>query len=95
MSEPAPDLPSWFYGILIAAIGSLSAGLVKLFYMIRGDASDRIESLKREVVEQRTEIDELRDEAKACHEDRLEIWKALAQLNGGVVPGRPKPTGEA
>ena len=76
MSDPAPDLPSWFYGILIAAIGSLSAGLVKLFYMIRGDASDR-------------------DEAKACHEDRLEIWKALAQLNGGVVPGRPKSTGEA
>lgn len=94
MSDPAPDLPNWFYGILIAAIGSLSAGLVKLFYMIRGDASDRIESLKREVVEQRTEIDELRDEARACHEDRLEIWKALARLNGGTVPTERLPSPE-
>lgn len=92
MSDAPQDLPGWFYGVLIAAIGSLSAGLVKLFYMIRGDSSERIESLKKEVVDQRSKIEDLRAEAKLCHEDRLEIWKALARLNSGALP---VSTGEA
>lgn len=93
MSDAPQDMPGWFYGVLIAAIGSLSAGVVKLFYMIRGDSSERIESLKKEVVDQRSKIEDLRTEARACHEDRLEIWKALARINGGAVPagaGEPR-----
>ena len=93
MSDAPQDLPGWFYGALVAAIGSLSAGLVKLFYIIRGDSSERIESLKKEVVDLRSKTEDLRTEARLCHEDRLEIWKALARINGGALPagtGEPR-----
>jgi hypothetical protein len=84
MSEPTGDWSNWIITTLFAALSTMIGTVVALAKMIESKYVQEIRDLKNELTKfesrSSSEIATLKEDSRACQEDRFKLSARVAQL---------------
>lgn len=87
--------PNWLIATLFGVIGSLATGMTAMFKLMRADRDKQLAALQavhdKQFDMMRKEIDDLKQEARDCREDRELLWERIANLNAKVETSGVSP----